>query len=550
MPSLGDEIALLFLFWVLPQATTPFDYTACHKFTGVYLRKAYMVLMQNIHAGSWRVKAGIWACSNIWLSDSQILLPHLQAWCTHEVLLQHLPLECRAIDLSMLPPDDRASAAMTRFLEQLCQQMCTALPWLDKQLTAGQLDVLDGRLMHFIARATGGNCAALPAPWAEQALQLMHCMHEVAGIPMAASQNQNPGICAAIGMHIAAAGKPALPDLQPLMPVSNNLLVDALINQPGMPSLPLLSQEAAQHRISSAEQFVDEFHWHCNRPLEPSYWTATGRYMTSEDRERAARNNQFQARHLRNYAISLQSTKYSAPAKQDSSSKPRKQAHAGGSKPKAEKKVDILRRENAKAKAAKAGNSQAQQWSSLRQQWDRVSWSENFACHVDAFVANFASDPDLYLEACAYKLQRALQHQRELVGRSADHKAKAAPNSVPATKNAAVIWQTCQAMASKVRLASKQAHKACTTAAEALAAMGFQSAASTLTPSKASASKPAQSSDSRLSLGISEARFQLAHCGDRLQEEQPAQPDPRVQTFVPDMWQRQVHLHQLIICSH
>ena len=41
-------------------------------------------------------------------------------------------------------------------------------------------------------------------------------------------------------------------------------------------------------------------------------------------------------------------------------------------------------------------------------------------------------------------------------------------------------------------------------------------------------------------LGMSEACFQLHCCGDLLQRDVPAQPDPRVLTFNPDLWQRKV----------
>ena len=41
-------------------------------------------------------------------------------------------------------------------------------------------------------------------------------------------------------------------------------------------------------------------------------------------------------------------------------------------------------------------------------------------------------------------------------------------------------------------------------------------------------------------LGLSDARFQLRHCGHLLPHEAPPERDPRVESFNPDMWQRQV----------
>ena len=41
-------------------------------------------------------------------------------------------------------------------------------------------------------------------------------------------------------------------------------------------------------------------------------------------------------------------------------------------------------------------------------------------------------------------------------------------------------------------------------------------------------------------VGLNEAEFQLALCGDVLQRDVPADRDPRVLSFNPDLWQRKV----------
>ncbi|KAK9810588.1 hypothetical protein WJX73_002805 [Symbiochloris irregularis] len=60
-------------------------------------------------------------------------------------------------------------------------------------------------------------------------------------------------------------------------------------------------------------------------------------------------------------------------------------------------------------------------------------------------------------------------------------------------------------------------------------------AASNLPPKRQPGSRAEQ-----YKLGMSEARFQLQCCGDVLPHEEPAERDPRVQTFNPDLWQRKV----------
>lgn len=58
----------------------------------------------------------------------------------------------------------------------------------------------------------------------------------------------------------------------------------------------------------------------------------------------------------------------------------------------------------------------------------------------------------------------------------------------------------------------------------------------TLRPGKAATS----SRKGAFGVGVSEAVFQLQFCGDLLPRAAPAEPDPRVVTFNPDFWQRQV----------
>ena len=57
---------------------------------------------------------------------------------------------------------------------------------------------------------------------------------------------------------------------------------------------------------------------------------------------------------------------------------------------------------------------------------------------------------------------------------------------------------------------------------------------------KRQSSSNSMRSSNLFSVGMTEAEFQLQYCGDLLQRDAPAEPDPRVISFNPDLWQRQV----------
>ena len=51
------------------------------------------------------------------------------------------------------------------------------------------------------------------------------------------------------------------------------------------------------------------------------------------------------------------------------------------------------------------------------------------------------------------------------------------------------------------------------------------------------------------SLGLSDARFQLRHCGHLLPHAAPPERDPRVESFNPDPWQRKVRPPRLLVSN-
>lgn len=72
---------------------------------------------------------------------------------------------------------------------------------------------------------------------------------------------------------------------------------------------------------------------------------------------------------------------------------------------------------------------------------------------------------------------------------------------------------------------------------EAPPAKGAPAAAAKWTPVRMPS---LDSGEKGVSVGMTEARFQLRYCGENLPRPAPAEKDPRVLSFNPDQWQREV----------
>ena len=230
-------------------------------------------------------------------------------------------------------------------------------------------------------------------------------------------------------------------------------------------------------------------------------------------------------------------------------------------------------------------------------------WDDHMFSSIDRFLQReMATSTQTFLLASCFKLQgemKTWQMQCQSKARRLAAGTGALPDSSASMAHAITIWLLTQSLLASGKLkhtapennsqqaldASKAANKAVKQAMQlcrqAMQLLGFQDAATSfstlladfdaLLPSKSkpssrsssrppsatasrdSKSKPLSRSSSRPSsatasrdsrnvchVGMSEAEFQLRFCGDILQRGVPAPKDPRVASFVPDAWQRDV----------
>ena len=441
---------------------------------------------------------------------------------------------------------------LSSFLQNLCGFLCIAAERLSGPTTAAQLDLVDGRLMHLLAAADEAGTCLLAPRLCKQANQLLADVYSMAGQPPPLTSIPETAEAAAVS---AAESNQGVTDLQALMPLEANLLIDSYLTQPSMQSLTTmnLTDPVVMQHTATAELFSEKYHWHCRLPLDPAYLAETARSASPEDKERQARSEQFQARHIRNYAISLQGNRYSPPTPQQQG-RPQharsSKGHGGGAKKQVESKKDVIKRENMAKAAQKLADAKRQQWLQLGKQWDRQTWSDSLCKEVDSILAKFAEVPSLQPDVLLYKLKRVMQNYKDLLslqGKDSHPSDTLSSSHDPVIQAAVAAWQTCKAIASHKHMPKD--HPAIAEAAHALRALGFTTAADAMDASRADSSKASKhkssshqrsARDSKLPLGVSEARFQLQHCGHLLHQEQPAGRDLRVQSFNPDLWQRKV----------
>lgn len=205
-------------------------------------------------------------------------------------------------------------------------------------------------------------------------------------------------------------------------------------------------------------------------------------------------------------------------------------------------------------KAHKVAAATAAQWKTLKPQLKAGSgrWSPGTAARADAFLAAAADKaPNAYLDALSWKLGALSEAWKAAAG--GDQK----------TGLAVAIWSAvCDAVRHGLlaepavrnsgapnAAARKAASKACSKALRLLQLADCAAHMEVLAGSVNGPSGRKESSRGRGSGGavaeggttqLSDARFQLRHCGPLLPRLTPAERDTRVVTFNPDPWQRKV----------
>ncbi|KAL4440400.1 hypothetical protein ABPG75_003401 [Micractinium tetrahymenae] len=267
-------------------------------------------------------------------------------------------------------------------------------------------------------------------------------------------------------------------------------------------------------------------------------------------------------------------------------------------------KIAELRRQNETRLAAKSGGSAEEQWAAVRRQLEGAAakgWTAELAAEVERVLASLATkSPAAYLAAASWRLQ---QLSAEWAARCLPNRTGREGSGEAQASAAVQLWAAVADLLQRGLLqpghgsgapeeARLAAAKQCTAALRALgleasaqhvASLAVPSGAGSSTDggkkagkaggkgskgdrkegmnngegSDAGSAQAGSSGSGRAGsrgkagagtsaatgpagLGLSDARFQTRHCGHLLPHEAPPERDPRVETFNPDPWQRQV----------
>lgn len=266
-------------------------------------------------------------------------------------------------------------------------------------------------------------------------------------------------------------------------------------------------------------------------------------------------------------------------------------------------KADVIRQQQTEKRAAEGAVRQTERWTTKQQELHRAlqvsGWNSRLQSEVERFLSECKQGaPAAYLAASVFLLEQSLNAWKEarqsmrrrtaVTSPSASAAAASAASAQPAAvrpgsatadgvPHAVTVWMSVQELvcggmldtATSTPPNKELARKAVKLCAQAMQVLGFTQAAghisSLLTTSKssrtpkqsrqtgqaasvgttaatavASTGGSGNSSQRGFAVGMTEAHFQLHHCGNLLQRDAPAVRDPRVVSFNPDLWQRSV----------
>ena len=347
-----------------------------------------------------------------------------------------------------------------------------------------------------------------------------------------------------------------------------------------MSQCPLLRPRDREHLLKVIHQETTQGLWQAEPRLRKKRMAEAAQTAFAKLRMTLERHEQRHATFMRNYAATLSKTIY-LPSAQGNGAQGNSKACHKVRRP-VVRTVDRQRAEIQTKKLAKDMKHKSEEWTQLQTSLETYAernnkcWDEHMVSSVDRFLQKaVAISTESFLLASCFKLQGEMKAwQMECQGRARKAAAGTDPTALPQPNvaHAISIWLLTQSLLASGRLkqaapeghASKAANKAVKHALQlckqAMQLLGFQDAAASIgdllaefnvllpsksKPSSKSSSRPTSASVSGNSntvyhVGISEAEFQLCYCGDVLQRGIPAAKDPRVASFVPDAWQRNV----------
>ncbi|XP_019521038.1 PREDICTED: probable ATP-dependent RNA helicase DDX60 isoform X2 [Hipposideros armiger] len=297
--------------------------------------------------------------------------------------------------------------------------------------------------------------------------------------------------------------------------------------------LPFLkSDDPILTSLVKHKEFDELVHWHSRRPLSDDY-DRTKCQFDEKSRDRYfLKSLQKYYRFQRFYGNSLESVSSKLIVTQ--AVKPKKNFSGSKSKKANGTKAEIITEANKKRLFAKEEEKEEKKWSVLS-----FSIEEEMKENLNSGIKNLED----FLKSCK---SNSVKFRVELVGLTACLKAWKehcrGQGKGETTKDLSIAVQMMKRIHSLMEKYPELLQEADRRLiARCLKYLGFDELASSLYPTEDAADDDIkEKKKNKYSIGIGPVRFQLQYMGHYLIRDERKDPDPRVQDFIPDTWQREL----------
>ncbi|XP_057608848.1 probable ATP-dependent RNA helicase DDX60 [Chionomys nivalis] len=293
--------------------------------------------------------------------------------------------------------------------------------------------------------------------------------------------------------------------------------------------LPFLkSDDPIVSSLVKHKEFDELVHWHSHRPLSDDYDRTKANFNEYTRDPRYLRSVQKYHVFQRFYGNSLESVSSKLIITQGA--KLKKDCSKSKSTKTRETKADIIARENKKRLIAKEEQREEQKWNTL---------SSSIEKEMKSNLSSGMQKLEEFLKSCK---SNSVKVQAEKVGLMVCLTAWKKHCRVEGeTKDFSIAVDMMKRIHSLLDKHSELLQEADRKLiARCLVCLGFDELANSLYPTQDEAGDIKMKKRDKYSVGIGPVRFQLQYMGHHLIREERKDPDPRVQDFIPDTWQREL----------
>uniref|UniRef100_A0A670J159 DExD/H-box helicase 60 n=1 Tax=Podarcis muralis TaxID=64176 RepID=A0A670J159_PODMU len=312
-----------------------------------------------------------------------------------------------------------------------------------------------------------------------------------------------------------------------LIPVMNTIVDEFAGNI--LTELPFLkTDDPVVTSLKKQKEFDELLHWHSGKPLSDDYDRTSEGFWEKKDPWALRQNQKLQA-FQRFYGESLEGTISKKIAPQPDTPK-KASPYATKSKKVQKTKAEIIIEENQKRKRAEEERKEERRWSALS-----VTIENNIKENMASGIKNL----EVFLGKCQsapVKCSAEMAALNVCFGLWTEH-CKAAGETEKKFNIAAEVMRRIHSLIEnydhKDLLKETDFHQI----AKCLWYFGFDNLATSLKYIKR---KELKQKHAKYAVGMGSSRFQLQYMGHYLMREERKDPDPRVQHFIPDSWQREL----------